>query len=88
MDNLEHLNIHDESIDEERRFQFRIGECPRGLVTQGSDGRVRLHWQTAGPSSLAEARIWVQGLLELLMIAEQLEAEARHGKKTRRRRRK
>lgn len=86
MDKIENINIQDESTDEEKRFQFYVGECHRGLVTQGKDGRVKLHWQTAGPSQIGEARIWIQGLLELSMIAEKLELEAKHGKKKTRRR--
>lgn len=79
MDQPEQLNIRDESTDEERRFQLYVGDCRRGLVTLRSDRRVRLHWQTAGPASLNESRIWIQGLLELLLIAEQLEEESKHG---------
>lgn len=87
MDSIENINIQDESTDEEKRFQFYVGECQRGLVTQGKNGQVKFHWQTAGPSRLEEARVWIQGLLELSMIAEQLELEAKHGKKTKTRRR-
>lgn len=85
MDKIENINIQDESADGEKRFQFYVGECRRGLVTQGKDGRVKFHWQTAGPCNLDESRIWIQGLLELSMIAEQLESEAKHGKKKTRR---
>ena len=81
MDKIENLNIKDESTDNERRFQLYVGECRRGLVTMGKNQQVKVHWQTAGPSQLEEARIWSQGMLELLMIAEQLESEAKHGKK-------
>jgi hypothetical protein len=88
MDKIENINIRNESTDDEVRYQFYVGECRRGLVTLGKDGRVKFHWQTAGPSNLEESRIWIQGLLELSMIAEQLELEARHGKKTTKRRRK
>lgn len=88
MDKIENINIRNESTDGEIRYQFYVGECHRGLVTLGKDGRVKFHWQTAGPSNLEESRIWIQGLLELSMIAEQLELEAKHGKKTTKRRRK
>lgn len=81
MDKIENINIQDESTNEEKRFQFYVGECRRGLVTQSKNGQVKFHWQTAGPSQIEEARIWIQGLLELSMIAEQLESEAKHGKK-------
>jgi hypothetical protein len=86
MDKIENINIKDESTDDEKRFQFYVGTCPRGLVTKDKLGRVKFHWQTAGPSQLDEARIWIQGLLELSMIAEQLELEAKHGTKTKTRR--
>ena len=86
-DTVEKINIRDESTDIEKRFQFYIGDCRRGLVTMGPDKRVKFHWQTAGLSQLEEARVWIQGLLELSIIAEQLEAEAKHGKKKTRRRR-
>lgn len=86
MDQIQDINIQDESTSTEKRFQFYIGNHRRGLVTQGRDGWVKLHWQTSGPSQLGEARVWIQGLLELLMIAEQLNAETDHGKKKSQRR--
>lgn len=85
MDKIENINIQDESTDTEKRFQFYVGGCRRGAVTQSKNGQVKFHWQTAGPSHIKEARIWIQGLLELSMIAEQLELEAKHGKKKSRR---
>ena len=86
MDKLEDLHIEDESTATEQRFQFYIGNCRRGLVTKGKDGQVKLHWQTAGPSRIEEARVWVRGLNELLKIAERLEKG--NGEKKKRRRRK
>ena len=49
MDRIENINIRDESTDTEKRFQFYVGDCRRGLVTMGPDRRVKFHWQTAGP---------------------------------------
>jgi len=80
-DQYEDIDIRDESSDEERKFQFYIKGRRRGAVTMRLDNRVQLHWQTAGPSDIAEARVWIQGLMELHMIAEQLSQEAQGGKR-------
>ena len=78
---IETVTIKDESRGSEKRFQLYIDGHRRGLVTRQRCGRVQLHWETAGPCDLEEARSWVQGMLELSMITEQLAKEPKHGKK-------
>lgn len=84
MDTIEQKRIVDESTADQRRFQFYIGNCRRGLVTQEPNGDVYVHWQTAGPSRLDEAAVWFEGLSELMETAQQLKAGSMV-KRTRRR---
>lgn len=81
MDTIEGIDIRDESSSE-TRYQLYINNERRGLVTVDDDSLVKIRWQAVGPFSLDESRVWVQGLLELLMIAEQLELRNDHGKKS------
>jgi len=74
------IDIRDESVDNEKRFQLYIDGCRRGLVTSDNKG-ARFHWQTAGPFQYEESRVWIQGLLELSMIALELDNEVKHVKK-------
>jgi hypothetical protein len=81
MDDIDTLEIRDESTSTEKRHQLYLNGCQRGLVTQNRSGRIELHWQTHGPATLEESRLWLQGLFELNFIAEMLEQEYKDGKK-------
>lgn len=75
------VEIRDESTEDEYRYQLYVDCCRRGLVTMGKkDRRVKMHWQTAGPMDFGESKVWIHGLLELYMIAEQLKGLERNEK--------
>lgn len=71
MDTPDGIHIHDESEGTEKRHQLYINGQRRGLVTK-KGGIVKLHWQVYGPMNLDEAKAQVEGMLELVCIADQL----------------
>ena len=76
------IEIRDESTHEEQRFQLFIDGGPRALLTKKC-GTVQLIWQVYGPQYWPEAKVLIQGLLELSVLADQLSGE-KNGKKTNR----
>ena len=73
------IEIRDESTHDEQRFQLYIDGGPRALLTKkGSD--VQLNWQVYGPQYWPEAKVLMQGLLELSVLADKLAGE-KNGKK-------
>ena len=81
------IEIREESTDEQKRFVLYTDRCRRGMVSMGRDQRVQYHWDVAGPIYHAEAKIMLRGLLELSMIADQLEAGVHGQIKAKKRRR-
>lgn len=72
---VETIKIVDESTSRrDIRFQLYIDGCRRGLLTK-RDGRVRFHWEVYGPQQWPEAKVLLQGLLDLSVLADQLTAE-------------
>lgn len=75
------IEIKDESTESETRQQLYIDHCRRALVTK-RHGQVKLHLQTCGPVSWAEAKVLLLGLLELAVHADKLyEEKATNGNK-------
>ena len=68
------IEIRDESTHEEQRFQLYIDGGPRALLTK-KHGTVQFHWQVYGPQYWPEAKVLMQGLLELSVLADQLSGE-------------
>lgn len=68
------IEIVDESTYDEIRFQLYIDGGRRALVSKKS-GTVQFHWQVHGPQYWPDAKILVQGLLELSVIADKLSGE-------------
>lgn len=75
------IEIRDESTHEEQRFQLYIDGGPRALLVKRKNGEVKLNWQVYGPQYWNEAKVLMQGLLELSVLADQLSGE-KNGKKT------
>lgn len=67
------IEVRDESTKSEQRFCLYVDGCERGMVTKGPNKRVQIHWKTAGPFQAQEGRVWIQGLLELSIISQELE---------------
>lgn len=64
------------------RFELLVDGCHRALVTGNpKNGEVNFHWGVYGPVHHQEAKVMLQGLLELSMVADQLELELKNGKK-------
>lgn len=74
------IEIVDESTHNEIRFQLYIDGGRRAFVSK-KNGSVQLHWEVYGPQYWPEAKVLMQGLLELSVIADQLSGE-KNGKKT------
>lgn len=66
------IAISDESDEKGARFQLLIDGGPRALLTQDYYGTVSVTWQIYGPQYWPDAKLVVQGLLELSVIADQL----------------
>jgi len=77
--NPETIEIVDESTHDEVRFQLYIDGGRRAFVRK-KHGLVTLHWEVYGPQQWPEAKVLMQGLLELSVIADQLSGE-KNGKK-------
>ena len=68
------IEIHDESVGAEQRFQLYINGSPCALVLK-KDGDTQLVWQVQGPQYWPNAKALLQGLLELSVIADKLSGE-------------
>jgi len=72
--NQDTIEIIDESTPKEIRFQLYVDGGRRALVSKNG-GAVQLHWQVYGPQYWPEAKVLMQGLLELSVIADKLSGE-------------
>ncbi len=71
---MDTIEIRDESTHDEQRFQLYIDGGPRALVTK-KHGTVQFHWQVYGPQYWPDAKVLMQGLLELSVTADKLSGE-------------
>lgn len=74
MSDVDSIEIRDESTHDQQRFQLYIDGGPRALLTK-KHGTVELVWQVYGPQYWPEAKVLIQGLLELSVVADQLSGE-------------
>jgi len=75
LSNLGTIKIVDESIHNEIRWQLYIDDSKYACVsksTNSKNGMVQFHWQIYGPQYWLKAKVLMQGLLELSIIADQL----------------
>jgi hypothetical protein len=72
------IEIHDESVGTEQRFQLYVDGGPRALLVK-KHGDVQLIWQVQGPQYWPDAKALLQGLLELSVIADKLSGEKNGG---------
>ena len=68
------IEIRDESTHEEQCFRLYIDGGPRALLSK-KHGTVQFHWQVYGPQYWPEAKVLIQGLLELSVLDDQLSGE-------------
>lgn len=68
---MDSIEIQDEG---NQRWQLYVNGSPRILLTK-KHGSLQLHWQVYGPQHWAEAKVIIQGLLELSVLAHQLAGE-------------
>jgi len=71
---MDTMKIVDESTHNEQRFQLYIENGACGLVTK-KNNIVHLHMQVSGPVGWPDAKVLIQGLLELSVIADKLSGE-------------
>jgi hypothetical protein len=75
-DKLSQLQIKNESTDAEERYElYTNGGSRATLIKKG--GVVSLNWQVYGPQYWPDAKVLMQGLLELSVIADQLSGDIR-----------
>lgn len=82
--NPDTIKIVEEREDGETRFYLYVdgGRC--AFVRRLVNGYVTLHWEVYGPQQWPEAKVLMQGLLELSVLADQLSGEKYVPKKARR----
>lgn len=68
------IEIADESTDDEQKFQLYIDGGPRACLTK-KHGIVELNWEVYGPQYWPHAKVLMQGLLELSVLADKLSGE-------------
>lgn len=66
------IEIADESTFNEVRHQLYIDGSRRALVSKKKGGPAQMRWQIYGPMYWGEAKILLEGLLELSLIADSL----------------
>ncbi len=71
MDKVEDMEI----VVGENNAKLLFGGRQRALLERRANGDIRLHWWPFGPFTLEESRVWVAGLVELLVIAERWKNE-------------
>lgn len=74
MSDIDSIEIRDESTYDGKKFVLYIDGGPRAtLVKKGKV--VHLNWQVYGPQYWPEAKVLMQGLLELSVLADKLTGE-------------
>lgn len=63
------IEICDESIRGEKRLQLYVNNKPQGMVVC-RDGVVEMIWEVAGPQYWPNAKLLLQGMLELSVWAD------------------
>lgn len=83
MSNQESITIKDESKGRLKKFTLYVDGMPRGGVESNQQGYVNMRFYPCGPCQLRESQNWLQGMLELSVIADKLEQdlEPKRGKK-------
>ena len=66
--------IRDEITYEEPRFRLYADGAAQALLRKRG-GMVELVWQVYGPQAWPDAKVLLQGMLELSVIADQLSGE-------------
>lgn len=72
------IEIQDESMGTEEKFQLYINGAPRACVVK-KHGDVQLIWQVHGPQYWPDAQVLLQGILELSVIASKLSGDKKNG---------
>ena len=71
---IDTIELREEHTETEERIQLYIGGLQKAMVTRRKDKKVRLHLHLAGPFPWrTEGYLLVQGLMELAVIAMQME---------------
>lgn len=79
---LRHTKLYDGNKKEGEMTELFIDNCRRANVSTNRAGRVTMSFGIAGPLEWQEAKVILQGLLELSVIADQLELGVKRVKKT------
>lgn len=73
---LDEMEVRDESTEEEIRYQLYVKGGRRAAVTcRRGSGKPIFHWQIYGPERWFKAQALIEGLLELSVLAAQLEGK-------------
>lgn len=69
--NIDTITIIDEGADGVTHLQLYIDGCRRAFVSD-KNGTIRFQWEVYGPQTWPEAKVLMQGLLELSVMADHL----------------
>lgn len=72
------IKIVDESTDGDIHIQLYVDGCRRAFISNRG-GSINLHWEVYGPQSWPEAKVLIQGLMDLSIIADSLSQDHRNG---------
>jgi len=67
----DHIEILNKSTETRDLFELHVGGGLRASVTK-REGLVEVHWEVFGPQYWPQAKVLMQGLLELSVVADQL----------------
>ena len=74
--NKETIEIREREVYDGRKplkiFELYIDNCKQAAVEQQRNGSVKFRFNPKGAFDWQEAQVWIQGLLDLSMIAEEL----------------
>lgn len=61
----------------EEGYILRHGQTVRGEIRLNAYNKVILQWYSLGPIPLDQAKAWLRGIVDLILMGEELESEAK-----------
>lgn len=65
------------SQKEEEGYILRHGQTIRGEIRLNAYNKAILQWYSLGPIPLDQAKAWLRGIVDLILMGEELESEAK-----------
>ena len=61
----------------EEGYILRHGQTIRGEIRLNAYNKAVLQWYSLGPIPLDQAKAWLRGIVDLMLVGEELESEAK-----------